>query len=812
MTSQRFSNDNVASRDFLRSLKTGIAAPITAFAVLCLFSVGEMAVFVKNMKKQLDLMELLKNHEIISYFGGATNQFEYSDNFPVSLLMILCGIVVAFSLFTFAFKKNSVNVYFSMGITRTRLFFNRILAGAAELFVISVIPYLIVFAVNVATFGFHPHQFKLFAYYSLMAFISGISGLAIGSFAAAVSGSRIEAMITSGSASFIFIVFAAIISGFKSIFLHGYISDGSETENKILSLSPWTGLLGRTELSNLVTGKKVPKEFLLTWKDDFSSIVFWAVASLVIFAVALLLFKKRKNENTASFGKYAVSSALNGAMIFLLAVLLSAVAFSDLYSLGRIKSVALCIILSTLISFVAFFIGELIIRRNIKAVLRIFPVYGGLALVMFTSLLVIGTENFGTYNKLPETKNIESVLMSYDDPFDVFDYEAEQFIYNPSNLEKGLFSDNADDIKMCVEQFEKVKNDKRTDGNAIRYISFIIKLKDSKPIIRRFPVYSEETSHNYNKAVFESDYFHGIIKSALKPNVQGGEYSGDVGYSYGNSFDQMTENFGNNSFDYYGGSLLSSRATSDDEGYYEIQGTAYAMTDELRNALYEDICKMSYDEYYGKEGKPIGAFVTNSVKPAFETMPYYAADMWLNFDIEANTEESEIKMKTISAESGILIYQQMINTLEIINRDEFEIAQNTSSVKAVICPDKKLSLNKAFVNVGEEELYIDSCEPLFNSAIASNFFRYFSLFDNDAIYLFSEKTQGTYLDFIEIVYGANDVKLSRIDNKEKAAEIDSNAYSVYDTYGDNGRFVFVIYEDGSVLTKYLPEKSLSVLN
>ena len=191
MTSQRFLNDRVNLRDFLRSLLEACKAPIVALLFISFSVIGPVAKLAKDLKQNLQYMELLKKHEMISYFGGIKGEGEYYDAAPLSFLMILCGMAVALSLFSFAFKKNSVNVYFSAGITRTRLFLNRIAAGAIELFAVALIPYLIVFLMNVGMFGFHSHQLKLFAYYTLLMFIRGMSGFAIGALAAAVSGSVI---------------------------------------------------------------------------------------------------------------------------------------------------------------------------------------------------------------------------------------------------------------------------------------------------------------------------------------------------------------------------------------------------------------------------------------------------------------------------------------------------------------------------------------------------------------------------------------------------------------------------------------------
>lgn len=812
MTSQRFLNDKVTLRDFLRSLLEACKAPLVTLLFVSLYTIGSVAAFAKGLKKSVEYMALIKNHELISYFGGATSEFEYKDTSPLCILMILCGIVVAFSLFSFMFKKNSVNVYFSMGITRTRLFLNRLAAGAVELFAISVIPYLTVFLINVGLFGYHTYQLKLFAYYTLLMFIRGMSGFAIGAFATAVSGSAIEAVFTAGSSSFILIMAAEVFDHFKNLFLPGYVNIGTDSINKTMLLTPWFALMEGTNHSDLITGKNVPKEYLLTWKTEFFPIALWAGASVIIIAVALLLFKKRKNENTASFGKFAVASGLNGLGILVVSVYALSEIFSGLYSDGKINSIFLCILLSTVISFIIFFVAELIIRRNIKKVLRILPVYGGFALVTFAALLVIGTGYFGTFNKLPDAKEIEYVSMSYSDPYNMLGYNT--YYINPKAYDDKTNtdvckSDNPEDIKVCIDQFNKIKDDKRTADGALDYVNFVIKTKDGKFIVRSFSVYSEEIFHNYSKAVFDSEYFHQILKMKVT-NI--GSYTSENGYdvyngiSYTEKYDD--EDLGNNTFSYFNGSLLSDNFNYTD--YSFNGGEAYEFTEEMKEAVYSDLCKMTYDEYYGSVAEPTGAIVLYTSALMQETSPYMMNFGSLNVDgYYYNSEESQSDaMKTGVAREFIPVYPQMTETLEQLG--EIEPNPHTASVKAVIYSDKKMSLSETFVNLqgGYEP---GNYKGVFVSGKDSGEGGYW-LYGNDIDELFAGRPSGTYIEFMEILYSAKGVNMTRVDDKAKAKQISDASRTLYDTYGDNGRYVFVIYDNGCVVSKYLPEKSLSVLN
>lgn len=812
MTSQRFLNDRVASRDFLRSLKDACFAPIIALIALCIQYIGPMISFAKALKKNMQFMELIRKHEIISYFGGATIEDSYY-NVPsvMTVLMVLLGMLTALSLFSFAFNKKSVNVYFSMGIKRTRLFVNRIAAGAIELFAASVIPFFIVFIINVSLFGYNPQQLKLFAYYTFLLFTSSLAGLVIGAFAASISGSRIEMILTSASTSGIVMAAVSLLSSLKGIFLRGYVGGDSELSSKILLLSPWTGLSEKADANVLITGKKVPEALLITWKSDVFPIVFWIIASIVICALGLLLFKKRKNENSNSFGKFDVSSAVNGAAIFFISAESLASLFESLYSDGYLN-LPVCVLLCVLGTFLIFFIAELIIRRNIKAVVRMFTVYGGLLIVSIGAVIVIGTGYFGTYNKLPETKDIEFVSMSYSDPLNVFNYNTSYNKTEAYNNEKNTNvckSADAEDIKLCIEEFNKIKDDKRIQTGAIDYVSFVIKTKDGKFISRRFPVYSEEIIHDYNKAVFNSDYFHKILKmsldnSAANETEENTDYNGLFEYTSDAWYDKYQ---GISEFNYLDGSLLS-----DNFNYYEYSfedGEYYTLTNELRDALYNDLCKMTYDEYYGNTTEPVGALAFDTNSLMLETDTYNSEYGWVDFNSyyysDSYDEMKKEVVKTGVADKAILIYPQMTETLEQLK--DVELNPHNTAVKAVVYPDQKLSLTSAVDGLRGYKSYYGNI-GVFMSGVQTDYW----LSDNNVIGIFAGKPQGTYLDFIEIVYKESGINITRVDNADKANEIAKASRAVYDTHNDNGRYIFVIYEDGCVVPKYLPEKSVSVLS
>ena len=69
----------------------------------------------------------------------------------------LCGIAVAVCSFNFITSKRMVNVYYSLGITRTKLFCGKYFSGLLLLFIAVTLPMTVIFFSNIFTVGFHYH-------------------------------------------------------------------------------------------------------------------------------------------------------------------------------------------------------------------------------------------------------------------------------------------------------------------------------------------------------------------------------------------------------------------------------------------------------------------------------------------------------------------------------------------------------------------------------------------------------------------------------------------------------------------------------
>ena len=187
MTSQKSLKNNVRTKDFLRSIANGWIFPAIALIVLFFISTYPVIKYVTS-----EQFVMSKVHNEISLF--LTEEASYILAFSLLTVgMVLCGMMTAVRLFSFMMRKNRTNVYFSMGISRLSLYFNRIAAGSLMLFLAVLIPISVTYFINIGYFGISAHLTQVYLYIVALLFVSGLSGLAIGAVMSTVAGNVFEA-------------------------------------------------------------------------------------------------------------------------------------------------------------------------------------------------------------------------------------------------------------------------------------------------------------------------------------------------------------------------------------------------------------------------------------------------------------------------------------------------------------------------------------------------------------------------------------------------------------------------------------------
>lgn len=811
MISPRYSNDRVDANDLKRSFINILPCSVVAFLALIMFHVQPVLSYVFSESFKTEKMQ----KDVLFYFLDSNNVF---PSF-IQIGMVLCGMLMAFSLFQFLLKKKSVNVYLSFGMTRSKLYINRLFAAVLSLFVATFIPTFLTFIINLVSFGASSALTSLFCYMFLMEFVSGLAGFALASAVMTFSGCTIEAVITAIGLSALPTFISGTIDNLSTI-VRGYVYNAGadiarRTGGNLFNI--WTFALDTENLNGKATEFTSEKTFVLlgqlTKKSTFKAfqcvdmevlapILMWLAISIILIAVGTVFMNKIKSENSNSFGKFYLASASNGLLVYtiVLDVLASVLkyAYADNYRSPLHQNLTLILLILFGATVLAFFLAELILRRNFKATLKTLPVYALAFAVTVFAFVYYGTSCFGAYNKLPDISQIKSVSM---------DIKDNRGIQNTAISSKFL-SENAEDIKTAYAMFDMVKADKHYKGAELEgKIGFKIVLKDGTEINRIYAVYTSDVYNKYRRTVYNTQFFKDFLKQVL---IEGKVTSEDDSYIDENGYQTMASNALPNAKNvewfYVGPSYLV-------DNYYTNSATAnldlIEDVDGLKEAIYKDYIAMSYDDAYTNTRIPVGAIASNieqaknvNTKLTNKYGYYYEEGTYYS-DLEA-TQQKEDKCVKGSASYSFYIYPNMTNTIKFLNDNGLTPLAYTGNIKEVYYADTNYSVSRVLSHYADGSK-LDNRYEAFDFSQALNVNNYGEAKDGapDTI---------SFMDFVKNAYINAGLTLKTVSG-DKAKEIVSKAVPYYEPdHGTEikGRYIMIVYDDNTITSLYVPEGNMAV--
>lgn len=817
MISPRYSNDRVDANDLKRSFINILPCSVVAFLALIMFHVQPVLSYVFSESFKTEKMQ----KDVLFYFLDSNNVF---PSF-IQIGMVLCGMLMAFSLFQFLLKKKSVNVYLSFGMTRSKLYINRLFAAVLSLFVATFIPTFLTFIINLVSFGASSALTSLFCYMFLMEFVSGLAGFALASAVMTFSGCTIEAVITAIGLSALPTFISGTIDNLSTI-VRGYVYNAGadiarRTGGNLFNI--WTFALDTENLNGKATEFTSEKTFVLlgqlTKKSTFKAfqcvdmevlapILMWLAISIILIGIGTVFMNKRKSENSNSFGKFYLASASNGLLVYtiVLDVLASVLkyAYADNYRSPLHQNLTLILLILFGATILAFFLAELILRRNFKATLKTLPVYALAFAVTVFAFVYYGTSCFGAYNKLPDISQIKSVSMDIKDNRGIT-------LQNTAISSKFL-SENAEDIKTAYAMFDMVKADKHYKGAELEgKIGFKIVLKDGTEINRIYAVYTSDVYNKYRRTVYNTQFFKDFLKQVL---IEGKVTSEDDSYIDENGYQTMASNalpnMKNVEWYYVGPSYLV-------DNYYTNSATAnldlIEDVDGLKEAIYKDYIAMSYDDAYTNTRIPVGAISSNITQAKnvntklnnkygyyYEEGTYYS----YGYDDPEVTQQKEDKCVKGSAVYSFYIYPNMTNTIKFLNDNGLTPLAYTGNIKEVYYADTNYSVSRILSHYADGSM-LDNRYEAFDFSQALNINNYGAVEDGapDTI---------SFMDFIKNAYINAGLTLKTVSG-DKANEIASKAIPYYaPDHGVEikGRHILIVYDDNTITSLYVPEGNMAV--
>ena len=815
MISPRYSNDRVDANDLKRSFINILPCSVVAFLALIMFHVQPVLSYVFSESFKTEKMQ--KN--VLFYFLDSNNVF---PSF-IQIGMVLCGMLMAFSLFQFLLKKKSVNVYLSFGMTRSKLYINRLFAAVLSLFVATFIPTFLTFIINLVSFGASSALTSLFCYMFLMEFVSGLAGFALASAVMTFSGCTIEAVITAIGLSALPTFISGTIDNLSTI-VRGYVYNAGadiarRTGGNLFNI--WTFALDTENLNGKATEFTSEKTFVLlgqlTKKSTFKAfqcvdmevlapILMWLAISIILIGIGTVFMNKRKSENSNSFGKFYLASASNGLLVYtiVLDVLASVLkyAYADNYRSPLHQNLTLILLILFGATILAFFLAELILRRNFKATLKTLPVYALAFAVTVFAFVYYGTSCFGAYNKLPDISQIKSVSMDIKDNRGIT-------LQNTAISSKFL-SENAEDIKTAYAMFDMVKADKHYKGAELEgKIGFKIVLKDGTEINRIYAVYTSDVYNKYRRTVYNTQFFKDFLKQVL---IEGKVTSEDDSYIDENGYQTMASNALPNTKNvewfYVGPSYLV-------DNYYTNSATAnldlIEDVDGLKEAIYKDYIAMSYDDAYTNTRIPVGAISSNitQAKNVNEKLInnygyYYEESNIYGYDDHETTQQNEDKCVKGSAIYSFYIYPNMTNTIKFLNDNGLTPLAYTGNIKEVYYTDTSYSVSRVLSHYADGSKLDNRYEAFdFSQALRVNNYGAVADGSPDTI---------SFMDFVKNAYINAGLTLKTVSG-DKAKEIVSKAVPYYEPdHGTEikGRYIMIVYDDNTITSLYVPEGNMAV--
>ena len=351
--------------------------------------------------------------QYISYFFGTGEELLL----PTLVLVALCGLSMAICTFNFITSKKQVNVYYSLGITRTRLFLGKYLSGVVLLAISTFVPLFATLIMNLAALGFSGTVFKTFLLYLLSFLVVSISSYTITATVFSCVGTIFEAGVFSSIILFLPDILLYGIQTVMAKYLYGNpygfdfipVNNDRWNDSYVATLSEQFNFLSpvffmKTELSNFgVIERQETKDGVkqVIENPNFTNIILWVILLTAIAFLGIIIYNKRKAEIAGFIGTNRV---LNTFVSFL----------AGFFAFSLVISIAEEIIVGIIIGAIAFILIhlglELAVLRDIKKFIRgLYKLPIGLvAIGIFVAS--VNTGLFGFSERIPNTERIKVLL------------------------------------------------------------------------------------------------------------------------------------------------------------------------------------------------------------------------------------------------------------------------------------------------------------------------------------------------------------------------------------------------------------------
>lgn len=696
-------NFGYAYRTGLRdNMVTGIINTVFLAIFYCIFP---MSTFFAKPSVDKDTGKLVATNFKETY------SFLFTENMEVFRYVVICamlmfGVFMGIAAFRFITGKKTVNVYYSLGIKRSHLFSAKYLSGLTLLVGSVLLPLLVCLLVNIVKLGVNHYMITSIIYLFLGLVSISVFSYSLTSLIFVTVGTSFEGIAFSG----ILLLFPELFftclqklieklvfgtpygATFSSYSLNMYGDYSQKLTQKYAAFNPiryfsqglyvFSSATKKGELTDYQSGKTV------AWcAPNFLPIIIWLLISVMIFAVAVYMFERRKAEIGGFIGK-------NRVLNFIGTFLIATFAFT-LFVTYPFKSISktLVLLLGLLLFLIISALVYLILLRSISAFkknLLSFPIQLAIVVLIFA---FFSTGYFGAAKKVPATADVSYAQITSD----TFNYSGE---FNSQTMYFYLGSTETSNVTYPVGKYETEKdidyvrkvntalveqgmqnaslpND---DFNGIYPTCIQIRyvMKDGSEILRNYYGINTEILNTLNEYV-ETDYYKARLNDLFNGEVKA-EYKLD---SKTATSEQTVQYY----FDNYKRQLRS-----DDSDIYlynkaRTNGVVADLTAEqkqqLRDCIYKDISSQKIQDVYNSD-KTLGVIafslagdssLDTSYNSSYDSVVYSSSSYsTYSGDAGFTTDYSEFGRLYLNTDQipVYMITSDMVNTINYIKSIGYE--------------------------------------------------------------------------------------------------------------------------------------------
>lgn len=506
-----------------------VVMPITTFLNNTSTDRQTGQVSVVNFKEQFSFL-FTEGMEIYRYFIIAG--------------LIGVGLLVGITTFKFITGKKTVNVYYSLGIKRQKLFTAKYLSGLTLIALSVLLPMLVSLIANISVLGTNKFMFPAFAYLTLGMFSVAAVSYTITAMVFTLVGTVFEGALFSG----ILILFPEILFRCLQVLIEKLVLGtplGTDFSTSSIYVGETTASLANT-FENFNPLRYLSKGLFtysladakgqvvsydnggaVAWSaPNFLPVVLWLVVAAVLFLGGMFFYKRRKAEIGGFIGKNRV---MNFIGIFLVGIF----GFVLTFDILRAKGMAVAIAVGAVV-FTVIYVGlSFLLLRNVRQFVKELPALPIQLAIVALIFVFFATGYFGAANKIPDTADIQSAQITMPNTnytavnngggglyFMMGMPSANTQPYGEYTSEKDIdFVRGVHEKLVEAGKTDATKLDSEFNGTYPISVKIVYKLKNGKEILRCYYGVSEEILKKLQKAD-ATDYQQSVYKKIFKDEVK----------------------------------------------------------------------------------------------------------------------------------------------------------------------------------------------------------------------------------------------------------------------------------------------------